>query len=99
MGGSLAAVGAGFAASLGHVLWVTEAWVGITVTACTAVFAVLCLVATHGQQQPLNVVVTDDAEREHCPWCDTHACNDSTLCNCTEGCGSWICEAKETSRG
>jgi hypothetical protein len=41
MGGSLAAVGTGFAASLGHVLWVIEAWVGIIVTACAAILAVL----------------------------------------------------------
>lgn len=39
------------------------------------------------------------APRPQCPWCDTHACIDSTLCNCEQPCGSWLCEAKEASRG
>ena len=98
MGASLAAVGEGFAASLGHVLWVIEAWTGIIVTVCAAAFVVLCLVATHGQRQPLTLAVVDDAEPEPCPWCHTRECLDRTLCDCAERCGSWLCEAKEASR-
>lgn len=41
------------------------------------------------------------AEPPCCPWCDTHACIDRTMCNCEAACGSWLCEAgdKEASRG
>jgi hypothetical protein len=39
------------------------------------------------------------ADPEVCPWCDTHACVDRTKCNCAAACGSWLCEAKEASRG
>jgi hypothetical protein len=78
MGASLAAVGEGFAASLAHVLWVIEAWVGIIVTACTAVFVALCLVATRGQQEEHAAAGADDAEVgddtiamvRYCPWCE-----------------------------
>jgi hypothetical protein len=96
MGASLAAVGEGFAASLGHVLWVTEAWVGIIVTACTAIFVALCLIATRGQGEPLTVVVPDDDE-PGCPWCHTHACTNPSLCNCAQWCGSWLCKVKEAA--
>jgi hypothetical protein len=98
MGASLAAVGEGFAASLGHVLWVAEAWFGIIVTVSAAAFAVLCLIATRGQGEPLTVAVPDDAE-PGCPWCHTHACTNPALCNCAQWCGSWLCKVKEASRG
>jgi hypothetical protein len=39
------------------------------------------------------------ADPEVCPWCDTHECIDRTKCNCAAACGSWLCEAKEASRG
>jgi len=37
------------------------------------------------------------ADPEACPWCDTHACIDRTMCNCAAACGSWLCEAKEAA--
>jgi len=94
-------VGAGFAASLGHVLWVIEAWVGITVTGCTVIVVLWCLAATRGQKrhaatQPNPVL--DAYERPMCPWCETHECIDSSLCNCEKPCGSWLCVVKETNK-
>jgi hypothetical protein len=95
-------VGAGFAASLGHVLWVIEAWVGITVTGCTVIVVLWCLAATRGQQEehaatrPSRVI--EVGERPMCPWCETRRCTDSSLCNCAVPCGSWLCVVKEASR-
>lgn len=50
------------------------------------------------RREPLTVLAPP-APRPACPWCGTRECLDSTLCNCADPCGSWLCTVKEASRG
>lgn len=54
---------AGFAGALGGVFWDAMAVVGCTVTGCTVIVVLWCLVATRGQRrEPLRVVIAGHAE-------------------------------------
>ena len=50
----------------------------------------------HAPAEPPGEIGTEP--QPDCPWCHTHACLDRTQCNCQDACGSWLCEAMETSR-
>jgi hypothetical protein len=97
-----AVIASGFASSVGS--FAAEA---VTVAALT-VLGVFTLIAACsflprnlGRKKPPGRPAgperDEEAERRACPWCDTHDCLDSTMCNCDEPCGSWICVVKEAS--
>jgi hypothetical protein len=77
----------------------------ITAVSLTLIFSALAVitivyayrVATwdrrHPPAEPAPPAGDDPRPRPACPWCDTHACIDRTMCNCTAACGSWLCEA------
>lgn len=74
-------------------------WLFLACCACLLILFGLCVAddrqRPHPPTQPNPVL--DAYERDECPWCDTHACIDSSLCNCAVACGSWLCEAKEAA--
>jgi hypothetical protein len=103
--GAIAAAGA---AEVGNaviaVLYDVATGIGALVMLGAAVWGLLCALGWRQRRTALRTPtqpnpVFDAYQRDECPWCDTHACIDSTLCNCETACGSWLCEAKEASRG
>jgi hypothetical protein len=106
MGGSVAVVLAGGGTQLASAALTVltdfatgiGALVMLTVVVLAALYGLAAAADTrpHPPTEPNPVLA---AYRDECPWCDTRDCLDSTLCNCGEACGSWLCVVKEASNG
>lgn len=99
--GMIAAIGA---VAVGNAALTFLSWVatglGALVMLMLALFAVAYLLTWRdARKHPLTLVLAPPVPRPECPWCHTHECIDSTLCNCGDPCGSWLCTVKEASRG
>lgn len=106
---ALAAAGiitAGGLAELGNYALDALTIAALAVGSYVMLIVFLCLLAIsvfrwRKRHEPLVLVVAPLPENATgpCPWCDTHECLDSTLCDCGAPCGSWLCVVKEASRG